>query len=94
MYKAEEFANLARNEKLTWRERIFYFFLLRTLRKSAKKGYEGRRFYYCTIIPKIRNMLEKEKFVIKEKQKDEDNDEYTVVRWINDEDEEDKITDA
>lgn len=81
MNKAEKLANLAKSQKTTLSNRIKYFFLIRRLRKSAKKHYESINFYNKTFNPYIRERLKKDGFKVKDK-KDEKGEEYINVKWI------------
>lgn len=81
MNKAEKFANLAKSRKTTLSNRIDYFFLIRELRKSAQKHYEGMKFYNQTFNPYIRERLKKDGFKVKDK-KDTGGKEYIKVKWI------------
>ncbi len=81
MTKAEEFANLAKSQKTTLFNRIYYFFLIRKLRRAAKQHYSGYEFYDTTFNPYIKKRLKEEKFKVK-KRKNKKGKQYTSVEWI------------
>lgn len=77
MNKAERYAKIVKSQKTTLRNRIYYFFLLRKLKKSAKQHYDGHNFYGTTFNPYILNRLEKDGFEVKKKKKKK----YIQVNW-------------
>jgi len=83
MSKAEKFEELVKNQKTTLFNRIYYFFLIRRLKKSAKKGYAGYQYYDSIFIlnPYIKNRLERDGFKVKEK-KDKNGKKCTDIEWI------------
>lgn len=81
MKKAEEFANLRKSNQTTLWNRIYYFFLIRRIRKAAKQHYEGFKFYNTIFNPYIRERLEKDGFKVKDKE-DKKGKEYINVRWV------------
>ncbi len=82
MKKAEKLANLAKSQKTTLFNRIFYFFLIRKLTRSAKKHYGGYIIYDTSCLnPYIRERLEKDEFKVRDK-KDKKGMECTSIEWI------------
>lgn len=81
MTKAEKFANLVESNQTTLWNRIYYFFLIRRLRKSAKQHYEAFKFYDTIFNPYIRKRLKKDGFKVKDK-KDKKGKEYIYVKWV------------